>query len=67
MIPLGYPGWYSSVGFFYEATPEVWGKMQCAATTDSSSTTRACCTCNEQRYWCVLFARFVCSVYAPQA
>ena len=26
------------------------GKMQCLSTADSSSSTRACCTCNEQRF-----------------
>ena len=51
LVPVGYPGFYSSVGFAYEAVPEVWTKMQCAAASDSSSTTRACCTCNEQRFW----------------
>lgn len=50
LVPYGFPGFFSSVGFFYRAAPEVWGGMQCASTSDSSSTTRACCTCNERRY-----------------
>lgn len=50
MVSIGHPGFYSSVGFVYAATSEVWDRMQCATTTDSSSTLRACCTCNEKRF-----------------
>ncbi|KAL1507971.1 hypothetical protein AB1Y20_007575 [Prymnesium parvum] len=50
MIGIAFPGFYSSVGLLYDPQPEVWDQVQCTSTTDSSTTTRSCCTCKEERY-----------------
>ena len=47
---MTFPGYEANLAFIYDATPETWDKMMCAAATDSSATIRSCCTCHEARY-----------------
>ena len=50
MVRMTFPDYDANLAFVYDASPEVWGKMMCAAVTDSSATTRSCCTCYETRF-----------------
>lgn len=50
MVRMTFPYYSSNIAFVYDANPEVWQKMMCAATTDSSATTRACCACYDERF-----------------
>jgi len=47
---MTFPYYEAHVAFVYDANPEVWQKMMCAAVADSSSTTRSCCACYDERF-----------------
>lgn len=50
MARFTHPGYDSHVAFIYDASPEVWQKMMCLSVADSSTTTRSCCACYEERF-----------------
>jgi len=46
-VSFSFEGSHSGLALLYAATDDLWGEAQCAAVTDSSSTTRACCACSD--------------------
>jgi len=46
-VAFSFEGSHSGLGLVYAANDEVWDEVQCAAVTDSSTTTRACCACSD--------------------
>jgi len=50
MVRMTFPNYNANIALVYDASPEVWQKMMCSATTDSSATTRACCACYDERF-----------------
>jgi len=46
-IPFSFDGLKMPISLVYEATDEVWRRVQCASVTDSCTSTRACCACSD--------------------
>jgi len=47
LCTFSFGDYYSGIGLLYPASSRVWRQMQCAAVTDSTSVTRACCACQD--------------------
>lgn len=43
-------GYSTGLALVFDANEEMWNNVQCMATTDSSTSTRACCACGEERF-----------------
>ena len=49
LVPFSFPQMHTGFALVYSAGPDLWDHVQCAAVTDSSTSSRACCKCGDPK------------------